>query len=450
MARGSRAGFVRPELLLVLTFAGLIFSGAMLLKLPQAEKSPVRFIDALFTSTSAVCVTGLTTVDTEQTWTRSGHAVIMVLIQLGGLGVMTFTALAATILNRPVSFNASLALHDAFFDSDARAELGKSLRKIVGITLAIELIGAVVIYVGLTTHENPRGDWFDALFLAVSAFCNAGFSPYSENLVGVRGSLPVVWAIMLLITLGGIGYTVLIEATSRLRRFLFRMRQQTVLWSLHTRVVVAFSAVLVFGGAAGVYFAGLGPEKLNLGPRVLHALFQSVTARTAGFNTIDIAAMPVSSLMVIILLMFIGGSPGSTAGGIKTTAAAVWGKSVNARLQGASEVNMFRRRVPDDLVRRAELVVAMALIWNAVGVFMLAITEAGRGTPFERLVFEQISAFCTVGLSANVTMTLSDAGKLWIIMSMFVGRLGTLTIMFFVVRPNRVRYQLPQERLMIG
>lgn len=448
--RTSTRALVRPETLLLLTFAALILSGALLLKLPHSQKTPVRFIDALFTSTSAVCVTGLASVDTESAWTRAGHAVIMFLIQLGGLGVMTFTALAATILNRPVSFNTSLALHDAFFDSDARAELGRSLRKIVGITLAIELVGAVVILVGLRTNETPRGDWFDAMFLAVSAYCNAGFSPYSDNLICVRASLPVVWAIMLLITFGGIGYTVLIEALSRFRRTLLRAQQQTVLWSLHTRVVVSLSAVLVFGGAAGIYFAGLGPQEMNQGQALLHALFQSVTSRTAGFNTIDIAAMPVASLLIIILLMFIGGSPGSTAGGIKTTAAAVWGKSVHARLQGASEVNLFRRRVPDDLVRRAELVVAMALIWNAIGVFVLVTTEASVGTPFERLVFEQISAFCTVGLSANVTMTLTDAGKLWIILSMFVGRLGTLTIMFFVVRPIRVRYQLPQERLMIG
>lgn len=422
----------------------------MLLKLPQSQKTPVRFIDALFTSTSAVCVTGLTTVDTQTSWTRTGHLILMLLIQFGGLGVMTFTALAATILNRPVSFNTSLALHDTFFDSAARSELGRSLQKIVGITLGAELIGAAVILYGLHSHQTSRGDLFDALFLAVSAYCNAGFSIYSDNLVGVRDSLPIVWAVMLLITVGGFGYTVSIEALSRLRRFIWRMRQSTVLWSLHSRVVFACSAVLVFGGAFAILLAGLGPEDLPFSKRVLHALFQSVTSRTAGFNTIDVAALPIPTLMVLIFLMFIGGSPGSTAGGIKTTAAAVWGKSVHARLQGHNEVNLFQRRVPDDLIRRAELIIAMALIWNAVGVFVLSTTEARVGTPFERLIFEQISAFCTVGLSANVTPTLTDSGKVWIILSMFVGRLGTLTVMFFVVRPSRVRYQLPQERLMMG
>lgn len=450
MIRYSKPGFIRPETLLVLTFAGLILGGALLLALPSSQTAPVRFIDALFTSTSAVCVTGLITVDTPTAWTRSGHVVILLLIQFGGLGIMTFTALAATVLNRPVSFSASLALHDTFFDSQARSELGRSLRKIVGITLMCELLGAAVILYGMRSFDTPRGDLFDALFLSVSAYCNAGFSVYSDNLVGVRNSMAIIVTIMLLITLGGLGYTVLIEIASRLRRFALRRPQQTVRWSLHSRVVLTFSFVLVTGGALAIFSAGLGDENLPPASRALHALFQSITARTAGFNTIDIASLPVSSLMILIFLMFIGGSPGSAAGGIKTTGAAVWGMSVHARLQGRSEVNLFGRRIPDDLLRRAELIIAMALIWNAVGVFVLATTESGVGTPFERLIFEQISAFCTVGLSANVTATLTDAGKIWIILSMFVGRLGTLTVMFLVVRPPRVRYQLPQERLMLG
>lgn len=450
LIRYSKPGFIRPESLLVLTFAGLILCGALLLALPTSQTAPIRFIDALFTSTSAVCVTGLITVDTQTSWTRTGHAIILLLIQFGGLGIMTFTALAATVLNRPVSFNTSLALHDTFFDTQARSELGRSLRKIVGITLACELIGAAVILYGMRSFEAPRGDLFDALFLSISAYCNAGFSVYSDSLMGVRGSTPILVTIMLLITLGGLGYTVLIEVASRVRRVLLRRPQQTVRWSLHSRTVLTFSVVLVAGGALGIFLSGLGEEELPVSARALHALFQSVTARTAGFNTIDIVALPTSSLMILIFLMFIGGSPGSAAGGIKTTGAAVWGMSVHARLQGRSEVNLFGRRIPDDLLRRAELIVSMALIWNGIGVFVLATTEANVGTPFDRLIFEQISAFCTVGLSANVTATLTDAGKIWIILSMFVGRLGTLTVMFLVVRPPRVRYQLPQERLMLG
>ncbi|MGE0480880.1 MAG: TrkH family potassium uptake protein [Phycisphaerae bacterium] len=440
-----------PEALLVLTFGGLILAGTALLSLPASQTAErVGILDCLFTSTSAVCVTGLTTVDTGTRWTLFGQLVILALIQLGGLGVMTFAALAGMLLRRPVSFSSAAALHDAFFDSEARLEMGRALLRIVLITLAIELVGAIVLYTELRTADRERAV-FAAVFLSISAYCNAGFSVYSDSVVGLRHSAVVIWTIMILITAGGIGYHVLIEIAQRAKRRLFRQAQPTVRWSLHTRVVLVASALLTFGGALAIGLAGLTAAEADAPMRAVHALFQSVTARTAGFNTVDVGALPVPTLLILTALMFVGGSPGSTAGGIKTTSAAVLAATLQGRLVGRTEPVMWGRTIPTEVARKAGLGLALAVVWNAAGVLLLSFTEnLDRTVRFEYLVFEQVSAFCTVGLSCNFTTELSPVGKAWIIASMYVGRLGTLTIAFFVIHARRPRFRYPTERIMIG
>jgi trk system potassium uptake protein TrkH len=230
-----------------------------------------------------------------------------------------------------------------------------------------------------------------------------------------------------------------------------------VVWSLHSRVVLKMSTLLVIGGAAVLIFTGLTAAEESLGARVWHALFQSVTARTAGFNTVDIGALPLPSLLILVGLMFVGGSPGSCAGGIKTTSAAVWLARVRARLAGRDDVTLERRRVPHDVVRRAALLLSVATLWNLAGVMILSLCAGGpAGLRLEQLIFEQISAFGTVGLSANpgtaisLSGTFSAVGKLWIILTMFVGRLGPLTIALAVIPRPRAAYEYPTERVMIG
>ncbi len=438
---------------MVTTFAGLALAGTIALSLPVCQTGgEIGPLGALFTATSAVCVTGLITHDTASEFSRTGQSVILVLIQLGGLGVMTFGALAYQFLRRRVSFQSQAALQDLVFQGELRGSLRAALWRIVVITLVAETLGALLLYAGLHGGPTPKGAWYEAVFLAVSGFCNAGFSVYSDSAVALRDSGLIVWTLMGLIVAGGLGYTVLLELLQRVWRRVRRRRQSPVTWSLNAKVVIVASAALIAIGTGGLMLTGLTSNEGTAGSCLLNALFQSVTARTAGFNTVDISALPVPSLLLLVALMFIGGSPASCAGGIKTTSLCVWLARVRARLTGRQDVTLARRRIPQDVVRRAALVIAIAALWNVVGVMILASTEdVGSVTRLEDVIFEQVSAFGTVGLSTGITGDLSALGQLWIIASMFVGRLGPLTIALAVLRVQTAPpFAYPDERVMIG
>jgi len=449
--------FYRPEAILAGTFGGLIAAGTLALRLPVSHQGEtVGVVDALFTATSAVCVTGLITVDTATAYSRFGQAVIVLLIQLGGLGIMTFAALAAQVFRVRLSFSSHAAWQGALFENQARLDLRRALRGIFVMTAIMEAVGTVLLYTGMR-GAAAHGGWFEAVFHSVSAFCNAGFSVYTDNVVALRDAPLVLWTLMGLIVGGGLGYTVLLEIFDRVRRRLHASREGPVLWSLHSRVVLKASAGLVFGGAVLLLATGLTPDEETLGTRITHAMFQSVTARTAGFNSVNVGLLPVPSLLILIGLMYIGGSPGSCAGGIKTSTAAVWLARVRARLAGRVDVTLGGRRIPQDVVRRAALVISVATIWNLVGVFILSIGEAPHsGARLEQLIFEQISAFGTVGLSTNIASPVSLSslfgvvGKLWIALTMYVGRVGPLTLAMAVIPPPRALYEYPTERVMIG
>jgi trk system potassium uptake protein TrkH len=431
----------------------MIAVGTVVLSLPAARgaKGPIDFIDALFTATSAVCVTGLITVDTATAYSRFGQGTILVLIQFGGLGIMTFAVLAAELLRLRVSFSSQAAMRDMFVRQEARVSLRTALGRVLILTVLIETAGALILFTDLRAEEGMGATrWFEAVFLSVSAFCNAGFAVYTENLIDLRDSPIIVWTVMALVVLGGLGYPVLQEVTSRVWR---RLRRQScpVHWTLHTRIVLRVTAALTLGGALALWIIGLNDPELSFGGNIVNSLFQSVTARTAGFNTVDVSLLPLPALMILVPLMFVGGSPGSCAGGIKTTSATVWGARIQARLRGQSTVHLWGRRIPDELVRRAGLVCSVAVLWNAVGVMLLAISEgADVGVGLEHIVFEQMSAFGTVGLSAGLTPKLTVLGKLWIIATMFVGRVGPLTVAFAVMRQPRRLFDYPVEHVMIG
>jgi trk system potassium uptake protein len=443
----------RPEGMLVATFAILILAGTIALRLGVCQTAGrVGWLDCLFTSTSAVCVTGLVTRDTATEFSRTGQTVILILIQLGGLGVMTFAALAFQLLKKQVSFQSQAALHDVFFQDELRGSLNRALRRILLITFVIETLGAAGIYIGLQSGPVSRGGLFHAAFFAISAYCNAGFSIYSDNIVSLRGSPWFMYTLMTLIVCGGLGYTVITEVVQRGWARLRGLRPVLVNWSLNTRVVLSTTAALIVLGTATLWIAGLTPAEQGLGVQFTNALFQSITARTAGFNSINIGALPVTSVLILILLMFIGGSPGGCAGGIKTTTLRVWLARIRARILQKDDVVLLDRRIPHEIVRRAALILAIAVLWNALGVFLLAISEhCGDVFQLEDLIFEQISAFGTVGLSTGVTPYLSPFGKFWICLTMYVGRLGPLTIALVIVRPKtQPLYTLPSERVMIG
>ncbi|MBU0618330.1 MAG: ATPase [Planctomycetes bacterium] len=443
----------RPEGLLVTTFAALVLTGTIVLRLSVCQTADqIGLLDTLFTATSAVCVTGLITHDTATEFSRAGQVVILILIQLGGLGVMTFGALAFQLLHKQVSFQSQAAVQGLLFQGEFRGKLRTALRRIVLITISLEALGVLLLYAGLTDSADPQGGLFEAVFLAISGFCNAGFSVYSDSAVRLRDSQLIMWTLMALIVAGGLGYTVLFEMLERGWRRLRRRRGSPVNWSLNSRIAILASAALIGVGTLGLLLTGLTPREQTFGGCVLNALFQSVTTRTAGFNTVDTAMLSVPALMVLIPLMFIGGSPGSCAGGIKTTSLCVWLARIRARIAGREDIVLAHRRVPHDIVRRAALILALAALWNLAGITFLTLTEnVGDEVRLEQIIFEQVSAFGTVGLSTGITPGLSVLGKLWIIASMFAGRLGPLTVALAVVRkPAATRFAYPEERVMIG
>ncbi len=452
-AAGPSAPSHSPEALLVVGFGALILFGALLLWLPWCHQPGwVGFLDALFTSTSAVCVTGLIVVDTGRAFTTTGQVIIMLLIQAGGLGIMSFAALVYQMLGSRMSLSSQAALHDSFFQQDLGARFKALFWKILGLSLSIEVVGAAIISVALIPREGAARGGFSALFHSVSAFCNAGFSLYSDNLIKLRANPFVVITVMALIVLGGLGYGVLLELGGFLRRLRDRERQTAPrTFTLHARVVFLMSAVLIVAGFVGLLIFGLTPGNTTLGSRLSAALFQSITARTAGFNTVNIGALPTASLILLVILMFIGGSPGSCAGGIKTTSFAVWIARVWARLTGSEDVNLLGRRIPKDLLRRTTLLISLALLWNGIGVlFLTALGGAAPGYGLRETIFEQISAFGTVGLSTGITSHLTALGRLWIILTMFVGRLGPLTMAMWIFKKNRSGVRYPVGRVMIG
>ncbi|MEW6532672.1 MAG: potassium transporter TrkG [Thermodesulfobacteriota bacterium] len=441
-----------PQATLVLSFAGIILIGAILLRLPWShEPGKVSFVDALFTATSAVCVTGLTVLDTGKDYTLLGQGIILLLIQAGGLGIMTFAALFYEILGRRMTLQSKALVSDTFFQRDIGSEFRSTFRTILIITFCVEGAGVLSLFVLLPAGQEWSYALWWSVFHSISAFCNAGFSINTDNLMIVRGSRALLFVVMGLIVLGGLGYLVLHEVWARIS-IQDRIDQpyQATHFSLHARVVLTVSGLLIVGGSAALLVFGLTPEETSWDDRLLHSLFQSITARTAGFNTVDIGRLPSASLLVLIGLMFIGGSPSSCAGGVKTTTLAIWLARLRASIRGEREVRLLDRRLGFDLVNRADLLFGLAVFWNVIGVFLLLWTQSHLPVGARELAFEQISAFGTVGLSTGVTPNLSTFGKLWIIATMFVGRLGPLTVALWVFPPTTVHVRYPKGTVMIG
>jgi trk system potassium uptake protein TrkH len=445
----------RPMLLLVASFGVLIAVGTSLLMLPLAVTSVehISFIDALFTVTSAVCVTGLSVNDVPNVYTDFGHGVILAGIQLGGIGIMTIAALAATFGRGSVERRAGLS---QALEARSVADLRSLVRTVVIYTFAIELTGTLLLWAHW--HDEPfvgeRSALWLALFHAVSAFCNAGFSLFSDNLMGFVGDTFTQVVIMLLIITGGIGFAVMRELAARAHRFwLVRVRQRKVPWQRPTvalRVALWTSLFLLVVGAIGLGASEAYGTLHDLPPgdQVLNATFASVTARTAGFNTLDMTKLAPPTLVLTIMLMFIGGSPGSTAGGIKTNTIAVIFATLRAELRGTSP-ELFGRAIGPRTVRRAIGVVALSIAF--VSFIVLAMTIAEPDKPFLALAFESFSAFATVGLSVGLTPTLGVAGKLIIVVAMFVGRVGPLTIAYAVGQEREhARYRLADEDVAVG
>jgi trk system potassium uptake protein TrkH len=437
----------RPLLLLPVSMAAAILLGTLLLSLPVSVRSvgDVSILEAFFTMTSAVCVTGLVVNDIATTYSWFGQAVILAGIQFGGIGVMTVAVLVLSIAReRRLEDFARFA---EAYSARTFAHLRSLVRSIVIWTVAIELAGAVLLW--LVLHRDPRfADWYVpwlAVFHAVSAFCNAGFSLFPNNLVSYRFDFAIQIVIMLLIVLGGLGFPVLHELGTRI----WRRPESRVPLSHGSRTVLIISAILVFAGAAGVFVLESGRSLAGM-PfefQALASLFTSVTSRTAGFSTLEFERFGTAGLLWVGLLMIIGGSPASTAGGIKTTTFAVLLEVVMAEIRGR-EPRLGNRAIPERVVRRATAVAGLFLAASFTLVFLLSLSEPA--VPFTHLLFESLSALATVGLSTGTTAGLGGVSKVMICLAMFLGRTGPLAIAAAVQGRTRDRFRLPVEELPIG
>jgi trk system potassium uptake protein TrkH len=437
----------------VLSFATLIALGtAGLLVLPGLYTGPrLGIVDALFTATSAICVTGLTVVDTATYFTPLGQAWIALLIQLGGLGIVTFATLIIVMLGR----RATLGMEEAAGGQAwvVRIDETTLVRAVVVSTLLIELSGASLLWLAWQDDLGAVGAIWPALFHAISAFCNAGFSVFSDNLAGYQRAPGVLLTVAGLIVTGGIGFLVLADLHARY------VSRKGVRLGTHTRIVLAVTALLVAGTTLLFLLFESGGELAQLGwfDRAVNALFMAVTPRTAGFNTVEYDAVSNASLFLTIILMVIGGSPGSTAGGIKTSTFALLALAFWVRLRGRRMVSVAGRTIPEETVNRAAGLAVGAMAILTAAIFLLAVVElpaAEDRARFLRLVFEAHSAFGTVGLSMGwTTQTLSALGRLILVALMFVGRVGPLALasaMAFAEGRVAVKYRHPYEDVVIG
>lgn len=432
-----------PPKMLVAGFAGLILIGALLLDTAWATKSGTApgFLTALFTSTSAVCVTGLVVVDTGTFWSSSGQAIILLLIQLGGLGIMTSATIFSILLGRQIGLKERLLIRESLSQVNVSGVV-RLVRYVILYTVVIEVFFAAILALRLSQDfHGPKYLWF-GLFHAVSAFNNAGFDLFGDfrSITGYVADPIVTLGIAFPIIIGGLGFSVISEITGR---------RKWRRYSLHAKLTLVTTAVLLVAGT--VLFMALEHTNTLRGfswpVKLLASFFQSVTPRTAGYNTIDIAALYPATLFCMCILMFIGASPGSTGGGIKTTTFAVLGLSVASLSGGREEVEVFGRRIPFSQVLKALAIFLLALGWVAITVFVLLMVEH---KDFLKLLFETISAFGTVGLSTGITPELTPAGRIVIILTMFIGRLGPLTVAFALAQRRHALYRRPEEQIIVG
>jgi len=435
---------------LVYSFLSLIAAGTLLLMLPGATQDGqgLIFIDALFTSTSAVCVTGLIVVDTATHFTLFGELVILTLIQLGGIGIVTFATFLFLFISGGLGVGQMNTLKDVVGESNTSL-VTATLKRVVGFTFLVEAIGAVGYYLSWEVSFPSHGQKIlFSIFHAVSAFCNAGFSLFTNSLAdGANAtSLGINITTMILIVLGGLGFTVIWELIRR-RTDQSRWRRRL---SIHTRTVLVSTAILIAAGAVLILAMEWNGTLAGFswGNKVMASLFQSITTRTAGFNTIDTGAIGISATLVMLTLMFIGGSPASTAGGIKTTTFAVVMRSIVMTIRGYNKMELFKRTVPNRVIFRAMTVILLAASCISVSTILLSLVEDHA---FMDLFFEEVSAFATVGLSRGITGDLTSWGKFIIVVSMFLGRVGILTFMAaFASKVDTNKYKYPEEDIMVS
>ncbi|MGV0827311.1 TrkH family potassium uptake protein [Empedobacter brevis] len=458
-----KRSLLNPAQLFIISFMGLILIGTLLLMLPKATYQGISFVDAMFTSTSAVCVTGLIVVDTSSYFTPFGQTIIMLLIQVGGLGILTFASYFSYFFKGGSTYENQLALSD-MTNSEKIGEVFTTVKRILVITFLIESIGAILIFFSLDKSLIPS--FYDriyfSVFHSVSAFCNAGFSTLPNGMMesGYVYNYPLQFIIVVIFVFGGLGFPIVINSVRYLKHLIARYILRFVekrnnyrpwILTLSNKINLLTTSILIVVGTLIIYIkeyynvleghAGVG--------KVITALFTATTPRTAGFNSIDFSQLHFSSIIIIIFLMWVGASPASTGGGIKTSTFAIATLNYLSLARGKSKIEVFRREIADISVRRAFAVMSLSLLIIGGSVFL--ISHYDKHVKLLDIAFESFSAYSTVGLSLGITGDLSSESKMVLVATMFIGRVSMLTILIaFFKKVKQANYHYPSDEILIN
>lgn len=452
--------YFNPAIVFVGSFFILALLGAFLLMLPSATLNGISFTNALFTATSAVCVTGLAVLDTSHDFTTIGQSIILVLIQLGGLGILTFTSFFAFFFRGSSSFKEGLNTKD-FIAQDGLRDVFRAALNVVIFSVSLELVGCLFIYISVQDNNVIQDKLFFSVFHSISAFCNAGFSILPSGLFekSIRFNYFFQWVIMALIVFGGLGHNIMFNFFKKIKISVLEIFQKNAIHkrvpviTLNTKIVIYTTTILLLVGWVFFFISEYNNTMLEhktIIGKLTNSAFNSVTPRTAGFNVIDYNDMTIPSLLFIIFLMWIGASPASTGGGIKTSTFALATLNIYATARGKSRIEIFGKRFSAESTSRAFAILSISLIVIGVSIMALLIFEP-KGTPLLTVAFECFSAYSTVGLSLNFTPTLTEASKYVIILVMFIGRIGMLNLMIGLLRQvNHQFYEYPKENILIN
>ncbi len=438
-----------PAQVVLLSFGGWILLGSLILILPvsAAAGKNIAYIDALFMATSATCVTGLSTISLTDDFSVFGQMMILILVQVGGLGIMTLSSSMAVIMGKNLQMREQVIMQDVLDTSNSQ-ELLSLIVDIIRYTFVIEFVGAIILTIGFYQEGFEIGQaLYFGFFHAITAFCNAGFALFNNSLEDFKFEPVIHLTIIAMILLGGIGFSVMKDMVTTIKS-----KRSLRTLSVHTKIVLSINVLLLAFGTIYLFFGEFlnAFQEMGMGERLQVSFFQSVTTRTAGFNTVNLNSLHPHTLYMMILMMFIGASPGSTGGGVKTTTFAVLLQSVTATLKGKSSVEFFERKVPAATVVKSIAIFIVSLIVVSSGVLIMMRLEPDKS--FLAVFFEVTSAFATTGLSLGITPFLTMSGKVMISILMFVGRVGGLTLVLAVgsraVVPRKVEY--PEGKILIG
>lgn len=457
--------YFNPTILFVISFLGLILLGALLLMLPRSVESSetLRFIDAAFMATSAVCITGLTVVDVAHTFTPFGHTILLILIQLGGLGIMTFTGFFGYFFSGGLSYKNQL-MYGEIIGQRKVGSVVRTLLKIIFVTLFVEAAGAILLFFSLPSAEfSTVGDQvFFAVFHAVSAFCNAGFTLIENGLnhPAYQFNYDMQLILVSLFILGGLGFSIVFNFYTLFKRWAINLFQRIFYgrsftyraWviSFNSRLM-AYSTLILVLVSSLLFFLLEGNNSLaahdSTGGKIIASIFMGNSARTSGFSTVDPSAVSLPMILVAMLLMWIGASPGSTGGGVKNTTVSVALLNIISLAKGRDHLEIFKRRISTDSVNKAFAIIMLSLVAIGLSIVLLSFTDGEKG--FRALTFEAVSAYATCGLSLGITPSLSDPGKIIILCTMFVGRVGLLTLLVAIVKNLKNKtYVYPEEKVL--